>query len=63
MELLVVWTVLSLLIGMIARARGDVFLHAFLAAFFLSPLVGFAITMLKLPVNHQHAKARETHPA
>ena len=49
MELLIGWIVLSLAIGGLARARGDAFLAAFLWSMTLSPLVGFAVTMLKLP--------------
>lgn len=63
MELLIVWILLSLLIGLIARVRGDSFLNAFLAALFLSPLVGFALTMLKLPGHHAKSPRHETHAA
>lgn len=49
MELLIGWTVLSIAIGCLARARGDGFFLAFLCSMALSPLVGFAVTMLKLP--------------
>jgi hypothetical protein len=60
MEILVGWLVLSIVIGLVARTRGDAFLVAFLWAFFLSPLVGFAVTMLKLPAT---AKARQPAPS
>jgi len=56
MGLLIGWTVLSLAIGLLARARGDGFILGFLSAMVLSPLVGFALTMLKLPA---HPKARQ----
>jgi hypothetical protein len=48
MELLVAWTVLSLVIGALARTRGDGFLMGFMWSMALSPLVGFAFTMLRL---------------
>jgi hypothetical protein len=49
MGLLIGWTVLSIAIGLLARARGDGFFIGFLSSLVLSPLVGFALTMLKLP--------------
>jgi len=49
MGLLIGWTVLSIVIGILSRARGDSFFIGFLASLVLSPLVGFALTMLKLP--------------
>jgi len=49
MGLLIGWTVLSIAIGFLARARGDSFFVGFLSALVLSPLVGFALIMLKLP--------------
>jgi hypothetical protein len=58
MELLIGWTVLSIAIGCLARTRGDGFLMAFLYSMALSPLVGFAITMLKLP---RPAKTEQSH--
>ena len=58
MGLLVSWTVLSIAIGCLARARGDGFLVAFVGSMVLSPLVGFALTMLKLP---NPAKAPQGH--
>jgi hypothetical protein len=51
MGLLIAWTVLSLAIGLLARTRGDSFLLGFVSAMVLSPLVGFAMTMLKLPAH------------
>jgi hypothetical protein len=50
MGLFIGWTVLSIAIGCVARARGDTFLVGFLSSMALSPLVGFALTMLRLPV-------------
>jgi hypothetical protein len=60
MELLIGWTVLSIAIGFLARTRGDGFFLAFLCAMALSPLVGFALTMLKLPKQPkgEHVRAR-----
>jgi hypothetical protein len=58
MELLIGWTVLSLAIGGLARARGDGFVPAFIWSLVLSPLVGFAVTMLKLP---RQAKTEQSH--
>ena len=58
MELLIGWTVLSIAIGLLARARGDAFVPAFLWAFFLTPLVGFAVTMLKLPSQPKPRESR-----
>ncbi|HXU80849.1 MAG TPA: hypothetical protein VN914_05595 [Polyangia bacterium] len=56
MELLVVgWTILSIAIGFLGRMRGDGFFLAFLCSLALSPLVGFALTMLKLPRNDRPA--------
>jgi hypothetical protein len=49
MALLIGWTVLSIAIGFLARLRGDSFFGGFLASLVLSPLVGFALTMLKIP--------------
>jgi hypothetical protein len=49
MELLIGWSVLSIVIGCLSRTRGDGFLMAFLCSMAFSPLVGFAVTMLKLP--------------
>ena len=43
----------------LARARGDGFISGFLWALFLTPLVGFAVTMLRLP---SQPKARENGP-
>jgi len=60
MGLLIGWTVSSLAIGFLARARGDGFWLGFLSAMVLSPLVGFALTMLKLPA---HSKARRSQGA
>jgi hypothetical protein len=61
MWLLIAWTALSLVIGAIARTRGDSFPMAFLSSMLLTPLVGFALVMLKLP---NHAKgARQSHLA
>jgi hypothetical protein len=55
MGLLIGWTVLSLAIGLLARQRGDSFFIGFLCSMTMSPLVGFAMTMLKLP---RHPKAQ-----
>jgi len=60
MGLLIGWTVISIAIGVLSRARGDSFLIGFLASLVLSPLVGFALTMLKLPAP---AKARSNDTA
>jgi hypothetical protein len=58
MELLIGWTILSIVIGCLARTRGDGFLLAFLCSLALSPLVGFALTMLKLP---RQSKTEQSH--
>ena len=58
MELIIGWVVLSVAIGALARLRGEPFLPAFLWSVFLSPLVGFAFTMLKLP---EPRKPRQSH--
>jgi hypothetical protein len=58
MELLIGWTVSSIAIGCLARTRGDGFVMAFLCSMALSPLVGFAVTMLKLP---RQAKPEQSH--
>ncbi len=49
MSLVIGWTALSIVIGFVARARRDAFWPAFLGSLLLSPLVGFALTMLRLP--------------
>jgi len=60
MELLVAWTVLSLAIGALARVRGDGFLMAFVWSMALSPLVGFAVTMLRLPRSSKPEQSHST---
>ena len=49
MGLLIGWTVLSFAVGLVAWQRGDSFFMGFICSMTLSPMVGFAMTMLKLP--------------
>lgn len=58
MGLVIGWTVLSIAIGCVARARGESFLTAFLASLAMSPLVGFALTMLRLPSHRNERQSR-----
>ena len=60
MELLIGWTALSIAIGLLARMRRERFFVGFISSMVLSPLVGFALVMLKLP---SRPKASRGHPA
>ena len=60
MELLIGWTALSLTIGLLARLRSDSFLVGFVSSMVLSPLVGFALIMLKLPSRPKSSRQQPT---